>query len=86
MVDDLNSNASGKLVQASSEKVSVKFVDCPIRNLRGFTGINTFCINISYINARHQSFNIDSPLSDDDKDIIFKMTLFCVALHEYSHA
>jgi len=86
LVDDLNPNASGKAVKASSEKVSVKFVDSPIRNLRSFTGINTICINISCINARRQSLSIDSSLSKDDKNIIFKMALFCVALHKYSHA
>ncbi|CAF0959256.1 unnamed protein product [Rotaria magnacalcarata] len=86
LVDDLISSATGKSIHATSEKISVKLVHSTIKNLRGFTGINTICINISYINDRHQAFKIGSSLSDDDKNVIFKMTLFCVGLHEYSHA
>jgi hypothetical protein len=86
LVDDLISSATGKPVNTSSEKISVKFVHSTIANVRGFTGINTIYINISYINDRHQAFKIGSSLSNDEKNIIFKMTLFCVGLHEYSHA
>ncbi|CAM4979642.1 unnamed protein product [Rotaria socialis] len=86
LVDDLISIATGKSINASPEKISVKLVHSTIKNLRGFTGINTICINISYINDRHQAFKIGSSLSDDDKNVIFKMTLFCVGLHEYSLA
>ncbi|CAF3624528.1 unnamed protein product [Rotaria socialis] len=86
LVDDLISSATGKSIHATSEKISVKLVHSTIKNLRGCTGINTICINILYINDRHEAFKISSSLSDDDKNVIFKMTLFCVGLHEYSHA
>ena len=48
--------------------------------------MHKFDRNASYVKDRHQVFQLTSNLQNDLFDVILKMNLFCVTLHEFSHA
>jgi hypothetical protein len=68
------------------QNISVNFVRSLIDGLRGYTGINCIYINGLYLQNRHLVYKLGSNLGDELNDIVLEMNLFCIALHEYSHA
>ena len=68
------------------DSISINFVNSFITGLRGYNGINCIYINAFYVKSRQQVFQWAPDLENDVFDIIIKMTLFCITLHELSHA
>ena len=68
------------------EKISIRFVHSLIDGLRGYTGINCIYINAVYVKNRQLIYKMSATLGDDVDDVIFKMNMFCITLHEFSHA
>ena len=65
------------------EKLSIKFVYSLIDGLRGFTGMNCTYNNAVYVKYRHLLHRM-SVIPNDD--VIVKMNIFCITLHEFAHA